>query len=93
MITLARRCVGRCGCGRWLRLAGHLPAVYELVGRLRHRTGIVVVSHWFGGTYATWMFRRGAGMESMKELLGNVSVTNRSVTALIRSLDSEAPWR
>ncbi|MFI9255227.1 tyrosine-type recombinase/integrase [Streptomyces sp. NPDC053069] len=26
-------------------------------------------------TYATWLLRKGAGMESVKELLGHVSIT------------------
>jgi site-specific recombinase XerD len=51
------------------------PAVYDLVGRLRRRTGITFGPHWFRHTYATWLLRRGAGMESVKELLGHASIT------------------
>ncbi|MDQ6641135.1 MAG: site-specific integrase [Actinomycetota bacterium] len=51
------------------------PAVHDLVGRLRRRTGIGFGPHWFRHTYATWLLRRGAGMESVKELLGHASIT------------------
>jgi site-specific recombinase XerD len=62
----------------WGRPFGHpltYAAVYDLVGRLRRRTGIDFGPHWFRHTYATWLLRRGAGMESVKELLGHASVT------------------
>lgn len=49
--------------------------VYDLVGRLRRRTGVDFGPHWFRHTYATWLLRRGAGVESVKELLGHASVT------------------
>lgn len=51
------------------------PAVYDLVGRLRRRTGVEFAPHWFRHTYATWLLRKGAGMESVKELLGHASIT------------------
>lgn len=51
------------------------PAVYDLVRRLRRRTGIPFGPHMFRHTYATWLLRRGAGMESVKELLGHASIT------------------
>ncbi|MDT3446701.1 site-specific integrase [Pseudofrankia sp. BMG5.37] len=51
------------------------PAVYDLVGRLRRDTGVVFGPHLFRHTYATWLLRRGAGMESVKELLGHASIT------------------
>ncbi len=51
------------------------PAVYDLVGRLRTRTGIAFGPHLFRHTYATSLLRRGAGMESVKELLGHASIT------------------
>lgn len=35
------------------------PAVYDLVGRLRRRTGIMFGPHMFRHTYATWLLRRG----------------------------------
>jgi len=49
----------------WGRPPGHpltYPAVYDLVGRLRRRTGVDFSPHWFRHTYATWLLRRGAGM-------------------------------
>ena len=49
-------------------------AVYDLVARLRRRTGIDFEPHQFRHTYATWLLRAGAGMESVKELLGHASV-------------------
>ena len=51
------------------------PAVYDLVGRLRERTGIDFGPHQYRHTYATWLLRRGAGMESVKELLGHASIS------------------
>jgi integrase/recombinase XerD len=51
------------------------PAVYDLVLRLRQRTGIDFEPHQYRHTYATWLLRRGAGMESVKELLGHASIT------------------
>ncbi len=62
----------------WGRPHGHpvtYPAVYDLVGRLRRRTGVGFSPHWFRHTYATWLLRRGAGMESVKELLGHASIS------------------
>jgi integrase len=50
-------------------------AVYDLVERLRRRTGIDFEPHQFRHTYATWLLRKGAGMESVKELLGHASIT------------------
>ena len=50
-------------------------AVYDLVERLRTRTGIPFGPHLYRHTYATWLLRRGAGMESVKELLGHASIT------------------
>ncbi|RIV29801.1 integrase [Micromonospora radicis] len=57
--------------GRPMTYAG----AYDLVLRLRRRTGIAFEPHQFRHTYATWLLRRGAGMESVKELLGHASVT------------------
>ena len=50
-------------------------AVYDLVLRLRERTGIDFEPHQYRHTYATWLLRKGAGMESVKELLGHASIT------------------
>ena len=52
----------------WGHPLGHplsYPAVYDLVGRLRQRTGITFGPHMFRHTYATWLLRRNAGMESV----------------------------
>ncbi|MFD4322673.1 tyrosine-type recombinase/integrase [Streptomyces sp. NPDC058548] len=51
------------------------PAVYDLVQRLRRTTGIFFEPHQYRHTYATWLLRRGAGMEKVKELLGHVSIS------------------
>jgi len=51
------------------------PAVCDLVLRLRRRTGIDFDPHTYRHTYATWLLRRGAGMETVKELLGHASIT------------------
>jgi integrase/recombinase XerD len=62
----------------WGHPRGHpltYPAVYDLVGRLRRRTGIAFGPHQFRHTYATWLLRRGAGMESVQQLLGHASIT------------------
>jgi integrase/recombinase XerD len=48
--------------------------VYDLVLRLRRRTGIDFEPHQYRHTYATWLLRKGAGMESVKELLGHCSI-------------------
>ncbi|SEB99028.1 Phage integrase family protein [Streptomyces sp. 2231.1] len=50
-------------------------AVYDLVERLRRCTGIDFEPHQFRHSYATWLLRKGAGMESVKELLGHASIT------------------
>jgi integrase/recombinase XerD len=50
-------------------------AVYDLVQRLRERTGIGFGPHQYRHTYATWLLRRGAGMETVKECLGHASIT------------------
>lgn len=62
----------------WGQPRGHpltYPAVYDLVARLRKRTGVAFGPHHFRHTYATWLLRRGAGMETVKELLGHASIT------------------
>jgi len=51
------------------------PAVYDLVLRLRERTGIDFGPRQYRHTYATWLLRRGAGMETVKECLGHASIT------------------
>jgi integrase/recombinase XerD len=62
----------------WAGPHGHplaYAAVYDLVLRLRRRTGIDFEPHLCRHTYATWLLRKGAGMESVKELLGHASIT------------------
>jgi site-specific recombinase XerD len=51
------------------------PAVYDLVQRLRERTGVDFEPHQFRHTYATSLLRRGAGIETVRELLGHSSIT------------------
>ncbi|UOT08435.1 site-specific integrase (plasmid) [Rhodococcus opacus] len=51
-------------------------AVYDLVRRLRTRTGVDFGPHLFRHTYATWLLRRGAAMESVQALLGHASITS-----------------
>ena len=61
----------------WAAPAGRpmtYPAAYDLVTRLRSATGIAFSPHWCRHTYATWLLRRGAGMETVKELMGHASV-------------------
>jgi len=61
----------------WGQPRGHplaYPAVYDLVVRLRRRTGIDFQPHQFRHTYATWLLREGAGMETVKALLGHASI-------------------
>jgi len=61
----------------WGGALGHplsYSAVYDLVGRLGTRTGIEFGPHLFRHTYATWLLRKGAGMESVKESLGHASI-------------------
>jgi site-specific recombinase XerD len=63
----------------WAAPHGHpltYTAVYDLVVRLRQRTGVMFSPHLFRHTYATWLLRRGAGMDSVKELLGHASIAS-----------------
>jgi integrase len=63
----------------WAAPHGHpltYTAVYDLVVRLRQRTGVMFGPHLFRHTYATWLLRRGAGMDSVKELLGHASIAS-----------------
>jgi integrase/recombinase XerD len=50
------------------------PAVYDLVGRLRQRTGIDFNPHWFRHSAATRMLREGVPIEVVSSLLGHTSV-------------------
>jgi site-specific recombinase XerD len=62
----------------WGRPHGHplaYPAVYDLVRRLRRRTGIAFDPHWWRHTYATRLLRDGTPLEVVSTLLGHASVT------------------
>ena len=51
------------------------PAVYDLVRRLRRRTGIDFDPHWARHSYATRLLRDGTPIEVVSTLLGHASVT------------------
>ncbi|MGH3515957.1 MAG: tyrosine-type recombinase/integrase [Haloechinothrix sp.] len=51
------------------------PAVYDLVRRLRRRTGIAFDPHWCRHSAATRMLRDGVPIEVVSKLLGHSSVT------------------
>lgn len=51
------------------------PAVYDLVRRLRERTGIDFDPHWCRHSAATRMLRDGVPVEVVSKLLGHASVT------------------
>ncbi len=51
------------------------PAVYDLVRRLRRRSGVEFDPHWFRHSYATRMLRAGAPVEVVSKLLGHAAVT------------------
>ncbi|GAA3820235.1 site-specific integrase [Streptomyces chiangmaiensis] len=54
------------------------PAVYDLVLRLRRRTGIAFDPHWCRHTAATRALRDGVPIEVVSKLLGHSSVTTTS---------------
>ena len=49
-------------------------SVYDLVGRLRRRTGVCFEPHWLRHTYATELLRRGTPIETVSKLLGHASI-------------------
>lgn len=51
------------------------PAVYDLVRRLRRRTGIDFDPHWWRHTAATRMLRDGVPVETVSKLLGHANLT------------------
>jgi integrase/recombinase XerD len=62
----------------WGRPHGHpltYAAVYDLVRRLRRKTGVDFDPHWLRHTAATRMLRDGVGIEVAARLLGHASVT------------------
>jgi integrase/recombinase XerD len=54
------------------------PAVYDLVMRLRAKTGLGFDPHWFRHTAATRWLRDGVPIEVVSRLLGHSSVTTTS---------------
>jgi integrase/recombinase XerD len=62
----------------WAEPRGHAwsyPAAYDLVTRLRARTGLDFDPHWFRHTAATRWLRDGVPVEIVSTLLGHSSVT------------------
>jgi integrase len=67
----------------WARPRGQAwsyRAAYDLVLRLRARTGITFDPHWFRHSAATRWLRDGVSIEIVSELLGHSSVTTTSAT-------------
>jgi len=61
----------------WGRPHGHplaYPAVYDLVQRLRRRTGIDFDPHWWRHTAATRLLRDGVPIEVVSTLLGHADI-------------------
>lgn len=61
----------------WSGPIGHpltYASVYELVCRIRQRTGIVFGPHTFRHSYATELLRRGVAVEVVQHLLGHASI-------------------
>jgi integrase len=54
------------------------PAVYDLVRRLRRRTGIDFDPHWWRHTAATRLLRNGVPIEVVSKLLGHADITTTS---------------
>jgi site-specific recombinase XerD len=54
------------------------PAVYDLVRRLRARTGIDFDPHWYRHSMATRLLRDGVPIEVVSKLLGHASITTTS---------------
>jgi site-specific recombinase XerD len=62
----------------WGQPYGHAlayPAVYDLVRRLRRRTGIDFDPHWWRHTVATKWLRDGVPVESVSKLLGHADLS------------------
>jgi integrase len=55
-------------------------AVYDLIRRLRQRTGIDFDPHWLRHSAATRLLRDGVGLEVVAELLGHSDVTVTATT-------------
>ena len=54
------------------------PSVYDLVCRIRSRTGIRFGPHTFRHSYATELLRRGVPVEVVQHLLGHASIATTS---------------
>lgn len=62
----------------WGGWRGHpmtYSGLYDLVERLRKRTGVDFSPHWFRHSYATRLLRGGVPVEVVSKLLGHASVT------------------
>ena len=66
--------------GRPLGRPWTYAAVYDLVRRLRRRTGVDFDPHWIRHTAATRMLRDGIGLEVVAKLLGHSNVTVTATT-------------
>jgi integrase/recombinase XerD len=67
----------------WGQPQGHplaYPAVYDLVRRLRRRSGIEFDPHWYRHTAATRLLRDGVPIEMVSAILGHSSITTTSQT-------------
>ncbi|MGW7384485.1 tyrosine-type recombinase/integrase [Streptomyces sp. NPDC054794] len=67
----------------WGAPRGHAmtyAAVYDLVRRLRRKTGIDYDSHWYRHTYATRLLRGGTPIEVVSKLLGHACLTTTTDT-------------
>lgn len=67
----------------WGRPQGHpltYAAVYDLVRRLRRRTGIDFDPHWLRHTAATRLLRDGVSIEVVAHLLGHAHVATTTTT-------------
>jgi site-specific recombinase XerD len=65
------------------------PAVYDLVLRLRRRTGVDFDPHWFRHSMATRALRDGVPVEVVSKLLGHISVTTtQAVYGHLTALDA-----
>lgn len=62
-------------------------AVYDLVKRLRRRTGIDFEPHWYRHTAATRMLRDGVPIEVVSKLLGHADIT--TTTSVYGHLSAE----
>ena len=62
-------------------------SVYDLVLRLRARTGIAFSPHVFRHTYATRLLRRGVAVEVVSKLLGHASISTTGDTYFHLSIE------